>query len=92
VQKSQSPETEAALKQRLVRDLMLPVDCELRGPSIRLRDLLEIEVGDVIDLGITCDGGVTLAVSGTPKFRAWLDAAGLKLAARVEGAEKATLA
>jgi len=92
VQKTQSPETEAALKKRLVRDLMVPVDCELRGSSIRLRDLLDVEVGDVVDLGTTCDGGVTLAVSGTPKFRAWLDIAGMKLAARIEGLEKTTAA
>jgi len=88
VHRTQSPETEAALKQRLTRDLSLRLDCELRGSSIRLRDLLEIEVGDVIDLGATCDGRVAMAVNGTPKFRASLDSNGLKLAARIEEMEK----
>ena len=92
VHKTQSPETEAALKRRLIRDLKLGVDCELRGSSIRLRDLLDVEVGDVIDLGATCNSGVILAVSGTPKFRAWLDSDGLKLAARIEGPERSSAA
>jgi flagellar motor switch protein FliM len=89
VHRSQSPETEAGLKQRLSRDLILRMDCELRGSAIRLRDLLEMEPGDVLDLGATCDGRVSMAINGTPKFLASLDSTGLKLAARIEGLEKA---
>jgi flagellar motor switch protein FliM len=49
--------------------LKLDIDCALVGSSIRLRDLLKLKPGDLIDTGIGCDGAATILVNGVPKFR-----------------------
>jgi flagellar motor switch protein FliM len=55
-----------------VRSLVpyIPVDLsvELRGNSIRVRDFLELEAGDVIGLAQAHDKPVLIAVEGTPRF------------------------
>jgi flagellar motor switch protein FliM len=63
-----SSETAAAIKERLSAGLKLNVECALVGSNIRLRDLLNLKVGDLIDLGIPCDGAAAILVNGVPKF------------------------
>jgi flagellar motor switch protein FliM len=68
VSKPGSSETAAAIKERLSAGLKLNVECALVGSNIRLRDLLNLKVGDLIDLGIPCDGAAAILVNGVPKF------------------------
>ena len=82
-----SPETEAAIKQKLTEGLKVNVDCALVGSRIRLNDLLNLKVGDLIDLGIECDHRSTLLVNGVPKFRGEVIVDGLKQAVIIESAE-----
>jgi flagellar motor switch protein FliM len=63
-----SGETAEAIKERLSAGLKLDVECALVGSNIRLRDLLNLKVGDLIDLGIPCDGIAAILVNGVPKF------------------------
>jgi len=66
--KSGSPELEQAIQEKLAAGLKLRLDCTLLGSTIRLRDLLKLKPGDVIDTGIACDDVVTIMVNGLPKF------------------------
>jgi flagellar motor switch protein FliM len=77
-------ETESAIKEKMVRELVLDVDCELRGSRIRLRDLLAVKVGDVIDLGMGCDSSATVVVSGRPKFKGCITSQANRMAVVVE--------
>ena len=77
-------ECERAIRQRLNRQLLIDVDCELRGSSIRLKDLLDLKAGTVVDLGIVCDGAITVCVNGSPKFSGWLTQAGSRMAVTVK--------
>lgn len=82
-----SPETEAAIKQKLTEGLKVNVECALVGSRIRLNDLLNLKAGDLIDLGIECDHRSTLLVNGVPKFRGEVIVDGLKQAVIIESAE-----
>jgi flagellar motor switch protein FliM len=68
VRKSGSREFEHAIQEKLAAGLKLDLDCALVGSNIRLRDLLKLKVGDLIDTGIACDGAATILVNGVPKF------------------------
>jgi flagellar motor switch protein FliM len=78
-----SAESEQAIRLRLERELLVEVDCELHGSSIRLKDLIDLKVGTVLDLGVLCDGAITVCVNGRPKFRGLLTQAGSKMAVSV---------
>ncbi|MGA3097236.1 MAG: FliM/FliN family flagellar motor switch protein [Bryobacteraceae bacterium] len=77
-------ETETAIKEKLVRGLVLGVDCELRGSRIRLRDLLAVKAGDVVDLGVGCDSSATIVVSGRPKFKGCITSQANRMAVLIE--------
>jgi flagellar motor switch protein FliM len=66
--KSGSRDLEQAIQEKLAAGLKLDLDCSLMGSSIRLRDLLKLKAGDVIDTGIACENAVTILVNGVPKF------------------------
>ncbi len=65
---SGSRELEQAMHEKLAAGLKLHLDCALVGSSIRLHDLLNLKIGDLIDTGIACDGSATILVNGLPKF------------------------
>ena len=79
-----SPETEAAIKQKLSDSLKLDVDCALVGPRIRLSDLLHLKAGDLVDLGVEFDGKGSILANGVPKFRGEVIAEGTKQALVIE--------
>jgi len=84
IQKPGSRDQEQIIKRRLARDLMLKVDCELRGGTMRFRDLVNLEVGNVIDLGIAFDGRTVITVNGAVKFTSDLAANGSRMVATVD--------
>ncbi len=87
VNKPGGRDTEQAIKERLARKLFLDLDCELHGARIRLRDLLALEVGNVIDLGVDTDTAKTVLVGGKPKFKGRLMAKGQKVAVAIDSPE-----
>jgi flagellar motor switch protein FliM len=62
----------------------MDVDCALVGPRIRLSDLLHLNTGDLVDLGIEFDGKGSILVNGVPKFRGEVLAEGSKQALVIE--------
>ncbi|MGP8243761.1 MAG: flagellar motor switch protein FliM [Bryobacteraceae bacterium] len=72
--------TAMAVRKKMSRELMLDVECALSGAAIRVRDLLSLECGDVLDLGIPADSAVTALVNGQPHFQGELVANGPRTA------------
>lgn len=66
--KSGSRDPAPAIQEKLAAGLKLELDCALMGSSIRLRDLLKLKEGDLIDTGIACHSAVAILVNGVPKF------------------------
>lgn len=79
-QKVGSQVTAMAIRKKLTRELMLDVECALSGASIRVRDLLGLETGDVLDLGMPLDSAVAALVNGLPHFEGELVANGQRTA------------
>jgi flagellar motor switch protein FliM len=67
--KSKSREREQHIRQKIARELMVGVECTLSGATIRLRDLLGLEAGQILELGIPIDSTVTALVNGQPHFQ-----------------------
>ena len=81
-----SPEIEASIKHKLSAELRLDVDCALVGARIRLSDLLNLKVGDLVDLGVEFDRRGSLLVNGVPKLRGEVIVEGSKQALVIESA------
>jgi flagellar motor switch protein FliM len=81
-----SGETAEAIKERLSASLKLDVECALVGSNIRLRDLLNLKIGDLIDLGIPCDGTAAILVNGVPKFNGEVTVADSRQAVVIQSA------
>lgn len=79
-----SPENEAAIKQKISESLNVDVDCALAGARIRLNDLLNLQVGDLVDLGVEFDRKASLLVNGVAKFRGEVVVEGSKQALVIE--------
>ena len=87
VHKSGSHETEMALRGRMSRELLLDAECDLRGARIRLGELQDLKIGDVVNLGISADSPVTVTVGGKPKFKAAITPIGSRMAVTIESTE-----
>lgn len=83
-----SGDLECAIKRRLARGLIVTVDCELHGATLRIRDLLELKAGNVIDLGVPFDEGEAVLVNGRMKYRGKLTANGTRSSVVIESAEE----
>jgi flagellar motor switch protein FliM len=83
-QKPACTATELAIQRRLSQELVMNVDCELHGSSVSIADLLELSVGGVIDLGMPCDGAVTICMNGIPKLKGCLTQTGSRMTVTVE--------
>jgi len=69
VRKPGSREMEGTIARRLSSTLQMNVELALLGASLNLSDLLAMKPGDVLDLGVACDGKATALVNGCAKFR-----------------------
>jgi flagellar motor switch protein FliM len=74
--------------QRLISQIPLSLDARIEGANLGVRDLLELEPGDVISLDIPAHRPVELKVNGRSKFRGEMVACGNKrgvlIASRIE--------
>ena len=84
VRKPGSPEMEGMIVRRLSGRLHLDVELALLGASLDLSDLLAMKPGDVLDLGVPCDGKATVLVNGCAKFKGDLVAVDDKRSLQVE--------
>lgn len=69
LRKTDPTEAEQQRILRLIRGSMAELDARLRGPSLKVRDLLEMDVGDLLWLDHRLDQPFDCEVNGRPKFR-----------------------
>jgi len=69
VRKSQSTEVEQARILRLVKPAILHADSRLEGPALRVEDLMDLKVDDVLKFDYPVDRALNLALNGSLKFR-----------------------
>jgi len=69
LRKSESTETEQARILRLIKPSMLKLDTRLSGPTLRVEDLLDIEVDDVLTFDYPVNRPLDLTVNGVLKYR-----------------------
>ncbi|MCS7234204.1 MAG: flagellar motor switch protein FliM [Synergistetes bacterium] len=84
IRKETPPEMVENLKRRLER-VKIPIKVELGSSSITVKELLDLEIGDVILLDERVDSLVTLKVGEKEKFKGRVGTVGKKLAVRIEG-------
>jgi flagellar motor switch protein FliM len=68
VRKGQSTESEHARIFKLLKPACLQADARLTGPSMRLDDLLRIDLGDVLAFDHSTEKQLTLELNGKTKF------------------------
>jgi flagellar motor switch protein FliM len=78
IRKSETREMEDLIARGLSDKLQFEVDLALLGATVSLKDLLELKVGNLIDLGLNYNGKATVLVNGVPKFTGDLTAVGRK--------------
>jgi flagellar motor switch protein FliM len=69
LRKSESTETEQARILKLIKPSMLNLDTRLSGPTLRVEDLLDIEVEDVLTFDYPVSRPLDLTVNGVLKYR-----------------------
>ncbi|HSR50113.1 MAG TPA: FliM/FliN family flagellar motor switch protein [Acidobacteriota bacterium] len=65
----QNPEESRERIHRLMADMPTGLNAEVRGTSISVGQLLDMQRGDVVRLDQRVDGPVDLSVNGSPKFK-----------------------
>jgi flagellar motor switch protein FliM len=78
--KQEPPAADCAKMLRLMQRAQLNADIRLNGPKMLLRDLLNMEPGDVVTFDHPLKKEVELELNGTPKFEGHIVAAGNKRA------------
>lgn len=68
LRKTEPTEAEQQRVLDLIRESSVLLDARLRGPHLLVRDLLEIEPGDVLTLDYGVEQTIGCEVNGTPKF------------------------
>src|SRR5262249_7343787 len=64
--KSEDPQMESAIAQALSQRLEFDLELALLGATVQLKDLMELEAGHLIDLGLHYDRKASLLVNGVP--------------------------
>jgi flagellar motor switch protein FliM len=85
LQKSrEAGETEQAQMWERIRKAEVEVEVQLRGPALPLRDLLALEVGDLLPLDVPLGRRFECRLNGLPKFQGRVASAGSRRAFVVE--------
>jgi len=82
--KIENLDMEQAIAQMLAGKLQFDLDLVLLGATVSLKDLLELSVGNVIDLGLDYNGKASILVNGVRQFDGNLTAVGNKRGLLVE--------
>ncbi|MDX2182215.1 MAG: flagellar motor switch protein FliM [Bryobacteraceae bacterium] len=78
--KSEATETEQARVLRLIRGASMGLDARLRGPTLSVENLLQLETGDVLMFDYPVDRMLDVSINGKLKFKGNLAVAGRKRA------------
>jgi flagellar motor switch protein FliM len=85
VRKNDPTPEELSRMVKLASGTAVRVVAELDGPTITVRDILKMQVGDVIALDYPTTKPIQVTLNGTPKFAAHLATEGNKKAVRLVG-------
>ena len=85
VRKSESTDNEQSRVLNLIRPSVLGVNVVLDGPTLILRDMLDLTEGDVLTLDYPTDKPLDLVINGKKKFHGQIATVGRKLGFTVEG-------
>lgn len=83
--KTEATEDEHLRLFRLIKQAQLAIDARLQGPTLRVRDLLQLEDGQVLALDFPVAGRIDLLVNGKLKFQGEVVGAGRKRAFEISG-------
>jgi flagellar motor switch protein FliM len=83
VRKSESTDAERQRIFRLVRQSTLHLDTRLEGPTLLLRELLDLQEGDVLTFDYPVTKPLNCIVNGRLKFRGQVASTGRKRAFRI---------
>ncbi len=78
--RSAASEDERARVLRLIRPAKINIDARLEGPTLRLQDLLDLKVGDVVEFDHSAAKPIHLLVNGRLKYMGNVVASGNKRA------------
>jgi flagellar motor switch protein FliM len=84
VRRSESTEKEQARILRLIKPSQVDVEASINGPKLLVRDLMKLQVGDVLSLNYPAGKPVDLHCNGRRKFQGLMSAAGRKRAFTIE--------
>ena len=69
LRKTEPTEVEQLRASSLIRNSTARLDASLRGPKLRVRDLLDLKAGDLLQLDHRLDQLLDCDINGTVKFR-----------------------
>ena len=84
VRKTHASEAEQARILRFLREGLLTAEARLEGPTLSIRDLLELREGHLLTFDYAADRSVELLVNGVHKFTAQVVSTGRKRACQIE--------
>jgi flagellar motor switch protein FliM len=84
VRKSESTEAEQARIIRLIRPAKLSLDARLRGPTMRVEDLMDLKEDDVLTFDFPVGRALDLSINGKLKYLGNVVCAGRKRAFDIE--------
>ena len=84
VRKSQSTEQEQARILRLVKPGTLHVDTRLEGPTLRVEDLMDLKIDDVLKFDYPVTRDLNLTLNGSLKYRGHIVTLGHKRAFEID--------
>ena len=89
LRKSESTDDNQARILRLIRPAQVHVDSRLVGPTLTVKDLMDLKEEDVLAFDYPVGRLVDLSINGKPKFRGHVVTAGAKRAFQIEEAHQA---
>lgn len=84
VRKTEATEAEHQRLFRLIKPSQMRIDARLRGPTLRVEDLLQIEEGQVLEFDYPIDKQLDFLINGKLKFRGQVVTTGRKRAFHIE--------
>jgi flagellar motor switch protein FliM len=84
VRKTHASEAEQSRVLRFLREGLLTAEARLEGPTLSIRDLLELKEGHLLTFDYAADRSIELLVNGVHKFTAQVVSTGRKRACQIE--------
>jgi flagellar motor switch protein FliM len=84
VRKTHASEAEQLRVLRFLREGMLTAEARLEGPTLSIRDLLELKEGHLLTFDYSADRSIELLINGVHKFTAQVVSTGRKRACQIE--------